>query len=96
MRKRKGKKKLKGNIDDYPLVIITCSDWTSDASCVSISKAEKMEPAQCTSVGYLLRKTKNKIIIFSSWSEDEDGIEVAGVESIPKPWVKEIKHIRVK
>ena len=95
MRKRKGKKKLKGNIDDYPLVIITCSDWTSDASWVSISKAEKWNPLNVLRSVIFSEKQKIKLLPShpgakmkmnrSRWSRIHS--ETMG---------QEIKHIRVK
>ena len=60
---------------------------------MSIPKAKKLEPAKCNSVGRLLNKTKTKIQLFGSWSEDEDGIEIGTVETIPFSWVVEVKYL---
>lgn len=87
------KKKLIGTIDDYPLVHIICRDWISNSEWMSIPKAKKLEPAKCNSVGRLLNKTKTKIQLFGSWSEDEDGIEIGTVETIPFSWVVEVKYL---
>ena len=87
------KKKLIGTIDDYPLVHIICRDWISNSQWMSIPKAKKLEPAKCNSVGRLLNKTKTKIQLFGSWSEDEDGIEIGTVETIPFSWVVEVKYL---
>ena len=59
------KKKLKGTIDDYPLVHIICRDWISSSEWVSVSRGKKLEPAKCNAVGRLFNKTKNKIQTFS-------------------------------
>lgn len=87
------KKKLKGTIDDYPLIQLSCSDWISSSEWVSISKAKKFEPAICYSVGRLFNKTKSKIQIFCSWSCEEDGIEIGTIETIPSKTIIEIKYL---
>tara|TARA_E500000331_G_scaffold151259_1_gene147192 strand:- start:1297 stop:1593 length:297 start_codon:yes stop_codon:yes gene_type:complete len=87
------KKKLTGSVDDYPLVHIICRDWISNSEWMSVDKAKKLEPAKCNAVGRLFNKTKTKIQTFSSWSEDEDGIEIGSVETIPFSWVLEVKYL---
>ena len=87
------KKKLKGIIDDYPLVRITCLDWISHSEWMSISKARRLEPSKCIAVGHLFTENRSKVQIFGSYSEDEDGIEVGTIETIPSSWVLEIKNI---
>lgn len=88
------KKKLKGTIDDYPLVEVTTHDWVSSSEWMSIDKARKLKPAICHSVGRQFNKTKTQIQLFGSWSYDEDGkIEIGTVETIPKSWMITIKLI---
>ena len=96
MLKKKGKKKLKGTINDYPLVHITCNDWISHSEWMSIPRATRLEPSICHTVGKLFNKTKTKIQTFGSWSKDEDGIEVGTIETIPRSWVIKIKEIKEK
>ncbi len=96
MRRRKGGKKLTGTINDYPLVRITCFDWLSSAEWMSIPKGEKIEPCKCFAVGWLFVKTKFKISLFSTWSEDPDGIEIGSIETIPRTWVEKINKIKTK
>ena len=88
------KKKLKGTIDDYPLVEVICYDWISSSEWVSVNKAKRIEPSKCHSIGRLFNKTKTKIQLFGSWSYDEEGIEIGTIETIPKSWVTEIKKIK--
>ena len=90
---RRLKKKLTGTIDDYPLVHITCRDWISASEWMSIPKGKKLEPAKCHAVGRLFNKTKDKIQTFGAWSEDEDGIEIGSIETIPYSWVIEVKYL---
>ncbi len=88
------KKKLTGTINDYKMVHVITHDWISNSEWMSISKAKKLEPAKCHSIGRLFNKTKTKIQLFGSWSIDEDGsIEIGTVETIPSSWVIEIKDL---
>lgn len=95
VKRKKGKIKLTGTIDDYPLVEVSTHDWVSNSEWVSIDKARKFEPAKCYSVGRQFnKKNKTKIQLFSSWSYDDDGkIEIGTVETIPKSWTITIKLI---
>jgi hypothetical protein len=90
------KKKIKGTIDDFPLVHITCYDWVTHSEWMSVTKGKKLEPSKCNSVGRLLNKTKTKIQLFGSWSKDEDGLEIGTIETIPRSWVIEITEILVE
>jgi hypothetical protein len=47
-------------------------------------------------VGWLFVKTKFKISLFSTWSEDPDGIEIGSIETIPRTWVEKINKIKTK
>ena len=93
VRKKKGKIKLTGTINDYPLVIDTSHDWISHSECVSINKATQYEPSKCFAIGHQFNKTRTKIQLFSTYSQDEDGLEVGSVETIPRSWTITIKRI---
>jgi hypothetical protein len=95
MLRKKARKKLTGTINDYPLVHITCHDWISDSSWMSVAKGKKLEPSVCNSVGRLFNKTKTKIQTFGSWSHDEDGLEIGTIETIPRSWIIKIKEIKL-
>jgi hypothetical protein len=90
------KKKIKGTIDDFPLVHITCHDWVTHSEWMSVAKGKKLEPSKCNAVGRLFNKTKTKIQLFGSWSKDEDGLEIGTIETIPRSWVIEITEIVVE
>lgn len=87
------RKKITGSLNEYPLVHITCHDWISNSEWMSTEKAKRLEPAKCNSVGRLLTKNKIKIQTFSSWSIDEEGMEIGTVETIPMSWVIDIKYL---
>ena len=88
------KKKLKGTIDDYPLVHIICYDWVSNSEWMSVSKGKRLEPSKCHSVGKIFNKTKTKIQTVSSWSYEDNELEIGTIETIPRAWVIEIKEIK--
>lgn len=66
------------------------SDWVSDESYVARN-------ARCTSVGYVVRLTRNLIALASTWSPALCHIETLqwnSVGTIPRPWVTHIKVLR--
>ena len=86
--------KLKGTIDDYPLVKITTLDWDSHSEWMHIDKARRLKPDKCFAVGYLLTENRSQVQTFASYSYDEDGsISVGTIETIPGSWVLEVKKI---
>ena len=88
------KQKLKGTIDDYPLVHITCFDWVSNSEWMPVPRGKRLEPSKCHSVCKLFNKTRTKIQTFSSWSYEEGELEIGTIETIPKAWVIDIKEIK--
>ena len=88
------KQKLKGTIDDYPLVHITCFDWVSNSEWMPEPRGKRLEPSKCHSVGKLFNKTRTKIQTFSSWSYEEGELEIGTIETIPRSWVIDIKEIK--
>ena len=83
------RKKLSGTINDYQPIFIKCSDWLNTSEWLPVNKAQKIEPARCFTIGWKIKTHKKKITIFSSYSEDEVGLEVGGIDTIPKSWVME-------
>ena len=75
VRKKKGKIKLTGTINDYPLVCVTSHDWISHSEWVSINKAKQYEPSKCFAIGHQFNKRRTKIQLFSTWSQDEYGLD---------------------
>jgi hypothetical protein len=90
------KKKLTGTIDDYPLVQVRWVDTLASNEWMSIPKAIRLKPAVCYSLGYKLIQTREKITIFADYSQDEDGLEVGNLNTIPAAWVQEVMEITFK
>ena len=96
--KNKKKEKLTGTIEDYPLVEVKWNDATGESGWMDINKAKLSKPARPVSLGYLLEKTKEKLIIFTDYIvDDEDGtLTVGNVSTIPAAWVQEVTEIEFK
>jgi len=90
------KKKLTGTIDDYPLVQVRWVDTLASNEWMSIPKAIRLKPAICYSLGYKLIQTREKITIFADYSQDEDGLEVGNLNTIPAAWVQDVTEITFK
>ena len=90
------KKKLTGTIDDYPLVQVRWVDTLASNEWMSIPKAIRLKPAVCYSLGYKLIQTREKITIFADYSQDEDGLEVGNLNTIPAAWIQDVTEITFK
>ena len=96
--KSKKKEKLTGTIKDYALVEVKWNDATGESGWMDINKAKLSKPARPVSLGYLLEKTKEKLIIFTDYIvDDEDGtLTVCNVTTIPAAWVQDVTEITFK
>ena len=96
--KSKKKEKLTGTIKDYPLVEVKWNDAAGESGWMDINKAKLSKPAKPVSLGYLLEKTKEKLIIFTDYIvDDEDGtLTVGNVTTIPAAWVQDVTEIYFK
>lgn len=78
---------------EFPLKQIVQVRWR-DASTMSawhgLDEFHEHEPANCQSVGYLLKIDKGKLILMQTISEDGQGN--CGI-AIPKDWVINIKAL---
>ena len=95
MLRKKARKKLTGTIHDYKFVKVKWFDTLATNEWMSIGKATRLQPAVCYSYGFKLKQTREKITIFADYSEDEDGLEVGNLNTIPTSWVQEIKVVKV-
>ena len=96
--KNKKLEKLTGTIDDYQFVEVKWNAATGESGWMDINKAKLSKPARPVSLGYLLEKTKEKLIIFTDYIvDDEDGtLTVGNVTTIPAAWVQDVTEIEFK
>ena len=71
-------------------------DTLASNEWMSIPKAIRLKPAICYSLGYKLIQTREKITIFADYSQDEDGLEVGNLNTIPAAWVQDVTEITFK
>jgi hypothetical protein len=70
-------------------------DIQSHSEWISISDIEQHGTADCIDEGYLWKKDKNKVWIFSSYSKNEDGsYDVGNVTCFPRGCVTKIERIK--
>jgi len=79
----------------YPRVRIHWMDIQSHPDWINIADIEEQSTANCIDEGYLWRKDKKRIWIFSSYSKNEDGsYDVANVTCFPKGCVTKLERIK--
>ena len=82
-------------ISKYNHVKITWYDiCTSDAAWTDEDDILKHDVATCTDTGYIYKKTKSKLWLFTSYSEDEDGLSVGGVTCFPMGCIKKTQILK--
>lgn len=77
---------------DGTLVVIHWKDIVGDDNWQTRGEAKEVKPHGFISVGWLIRKDKESIVIASCYSPDDD--TVGSVTSIPMGAVLEVKTIR--
>jgi len=79
----------------YPRIKVYWNDIQTHSDWISISDIEEYSTASCVDEGYLWKKDKSRIWIFSSYSKNEDGsYDVANVTCFPKGCVTKIERIK--
>ena len=82
-------------ISKYKRVKITWFDiCSSDEAWTHQSEILDHNVATCTDVGYIYKKTISKLWLFTSYSEDEDGLSVGGVTCFPMGCIKKIEVLK--
>ena len=70
-------------------------DWVDaigDANIYEMSKVDKMYPKKVSSVGYLYKKDKARLILCATKYEDKD---LSDIIIIPRGWVLKITELKV-
>ena len=79
---------------NYKLVKITWWDIkSSEKSWLSIDEIENEDVAICIDVGYIYKKTNDKLWLFTSYSFDDVGMDIGGVTTFPMGVIKKIEVI---
>ena len=79
----------------YQKVKLTWWDITSSTeSWVNEKDIEDNDVSVCEDVGYLYKKTRDKLWLFTSYSEDDNGMDVGGLTCFPRGCVKKIEVIK--
>lgn len=79
----------------YQRVKIIWWDITSSLSAwVHEDDIESNDISICEDVGYIYKKTKEKLWLFTSYSEDENGMDVGGLTCFPKGCIKKIEILK--
>ena len=74
----------------YWIDIVSCSEW------MSLDKAKDQVYSWCEDLGYLLYKDQKKLVIFASYSFDEDTLTVGNITVYPRSVVKKIEVLNDK
>ena len=81
----------KANKFPYKRVKIYWIDIVSSSEWISLDKAKDQVYSWCEDLGYLLYKDQKKLIIFASYSFDDDGTLTVGNTTVyPRSVVKKI------
>ena len=85
----------KANKFPYKRVKIYWIDIVSSSEWISLDKAKDQVYSWCEDLGYLLYKDQKKLIIFASYSFDDDGTLTVGNTTVyPRSVVKKIEVLK--
>jgi hypothetical protein len=89
-------KKSGTNKFPYAHVKLTWEDiQASSEAWIDESDVLKNDIAVCEDIGYIFKKTKDKLWLFTSYSYDEDkSLSVGGVTVFPVKVIKKIERIK--
>ena len=81
----------------YKRVRIYWQDIVSNPEWMTLEKAKDQVYSWCEDLGYLLYKDQKKLIIFASYSFDDDGtLTVGNTTTYPRSVVKKIEVLNDK
>ena len=67
---------------------------TCEAAWVNEEEILDHDISVCQDVGYIYKKTRDKLWLFTSYSEDEDGMDVGNLTCYPRQVVKKIEVLK--
>ena len=81
----------------YKRVRIYWQDIVSNSEWMTLEKAKDQAYSWCEDLGYLLYKDQKKLIIFASYSFDDDGtLTLGNLTTYPRSVVKKIEVLNDK
>ena len=89
-------KKVKSEIDKYPMVSVEWFDIVSDSSWSTFDQVKKAKLATCITKGHLLSQAKGVTRIFGDYSYNDNKTEIETIGNttlIPNSVIKEIKKL---
>ena len=82
---------------DKPLVLVTWLDAKDgQTGWHSLDDIEKEKLATCYSIGWLMTRNNEKVVVMADYSEFEDDKEGGRHIAIPNGWVQSITHLERK
>jgi len=89
-----GKIKFKYKIEYLHVKVTWLDPCQSTEAWIPEDEILEHDVATCVDVGYIYKKTKSKIWLFTSYSRDSKGLEVGGLQCIPTGCIKKIEVIK--
>ena len=89
-------KKVKSEIDRYPMVSVEWYDIVSDSSWSTFDQLRKAKLATCITKGHLLSQNKGVTRVFGDYSFSDDGKSIESIGNttvIPNSVIKDIKKL---
>lgn len=89
-------KKVKNQIDKFPMVAVEWYDIVSNSSWISFDELKKANLATCITKGHLLSQSKGVTRLFGDYSFAENGKDIDSIGNttiIPNSVIKEIKKL---
>ena len=89
-------KKVRSEIEKYPMVSVEWYDIVSDSSCSTFDQLRKAKLATCITKGHLLSQTKGVTRVFGDYSFGDDGKSIESIGNttvIPNSVIKDIKKL---
>ena len=89
-------KKVRSEIERYPMVSVEWYDIVSDSSWSTFDQLRKAKLATCITKGHLLSQTKGVTRVFGDYSFGDDGKSIESIGNttvIPNSVIKDIKKL---
>ena len=89
-------KKVRSEIEKYPMVSVEWYDIVSDSSWSTFDQLRKAKLATCITKGHLLSQTKGVTRVFGDYSFGDDGKSIESIGNttvIPYSVIKDIKKL---